>query len=93
VIYAAASYGGSGAATAASAQIRKEFRPLIADSVVINAVNNGEVSPSQFVIRAGGVALTADGRKATARGVPRGCARRLMLRGSGDPPAPRRWDR
>src|SRR5664280_2032454 len=32
----------------------------------------------------------AAGRKATARGVPRGCARRLMFRGSGDPPAPRR---
>lgn len=43
--------------------LAEEFRPLIADSVVINVINNGEVRPSHFVVRAGGVALTADGRK------------------------------
>jgi CRISPR-associated protein Cas1 len=44
--------------------LAEEFRPLVADSVVINAINNGEVSSSHFVTRAGGVALTSDGRKA-----------------------------
>jgi len=44
--------------------LAEEFRPLIADSVVINLVNNGEVGASDFVVRAGGVALTAAGRKA-----------------------------
>lgn len=44
--------------------LAEEFRPLIADSVTINAINNGEVRRSHFLIRAGGVALTSDGRKA-----------------------------
>lgn len=44
--------------------LAEEFRPLLADSVALNVVNNGEVRPSQFVVRAGGVALTRDGRKA-----------------------------
>lgn len=39
------------------------FRPLIADSSVIQAVNNGEVRPSDFISIAGSVALTDDGRK------------------------------
>ena len=39
------------------------FRPLIADSSVIQAINNGEVRPSDFVSAAGSVALTGDGRK------------------------------
>jgi CRISPR-associated endonuclease Cas1/CRISPR-associated protein Cas4 len=39
------------------------FRPLIADSAVIMAVNNGEVRPSDFVSAAGAVSLTEDGRK------------------------------
>lgn len=44
--------------------LAEEFRPLLADSVALNVINNGEVRPSHFVVRAGGVALTADGRKA-----------------------------
>lgn len=44
--------------------LAEEFRPLLADSVVINLVNNGEVSAGDFIVRAGGVALTASGRKA-----------------------------
>lgn len=44
--------------------LAEEFRPLLADSVAINVINNGEVRPHHFVVRAGGVALTADGRKA-----------------------------
>lgn len=39
------------------------FRPLIADSAVLQAINNGEVRPSDFVCAAGSVALTDDGRK------------------------------
>jgi CRISPR-associated endonuclease Cas1/CRISPR-associated protein Cas4 len=39
------------------------FRPLIADSSVIQAINNGEVRPSDFLSAAGSVALTDDGRR------------------------------
>jgi CRISPR-associated protein Cas1 len=44
--------------------LAEEFRPLIGDSVVVNLVNNGEARESHFVVRAGGVALTPDGRRA-----------------------------
>jgi CRISPR-associated endonuclease Cas1/CRISPR-associated protein Cas4 len=39
------------------------FRPLVADSAVIQAINNGEVRPSDVVRAAGSVNLTNDGRK------------------------------
>ena len=39
------------------------FRPLIADSTVLMAINNGEVRPSDFISVAGSVNLTSDGRK------------------------------
>lgn len=39
------------------------FRPLIADSCVIQAINNGEVQATDFIHAAGSVALTSDGRK------------------------------
>ena len=39
------------------------FRPLIADSSVLQAINNGEVRPTDFVRAVGSVALTNDGRK------------------------------
>lgn len=39
------------------------FRPLIADSTVIQVINNGEIKPSDFVSAAGSVALDADGRR------------------------------
>lgn len=44
--------------------LAEEFRPLVGDSVVINLINNGEIRPSHFTVRAGGVSLTADGRRA-----------------------------
>ncbi len=44
--------------------LAEEFRPLVGDSVVIQLINNGEVRPSHFIVRAGGVALTPDGRRA-----------------------------
>ena len=39
------------------------FRSLIADSSVIQAINNGEVRPTDFISAAGSVALDGDGRK------------------------------
>jgi len=39
------------------------FRPLIADSAVLTAINNGEVRPTDFVSAAGSVNLSPSGRK------------------------------
>ena len=39
------------------------FRPLVADSTVLTAVNNGEVQPGDFVHAAGSCNLTESGRK------------------------------
>jgi CRISPR-associated protein Cas1 len=44
--------------------LAEEFRPIVAESVVVNAINNGEVKPNDFVVRAGGVSLTQEGRRA-----------------------------
>ena len=43
--------------------LMEPFRPLIADSCVLQAINNGEIRPSDFVQAAGSVNLTPDGRK------------------------------
>jgi len=43
--------------------LMEEFRPLIAESVVLQLVNNGELRPSSFVTRGGAVSLTSDGRR------------------------------
>ena len=48
---------------ALSLDMMEPFRPLVADSSVIQAINNGEVRPSDFIHAAGSVALTDDGRK------------------------------
>lgn len=40
------------------------FRPLLADSAVVQVINNGEVRPSDFVSARGAVALEERGRKA-----------------------------
>ena len=47
--------------------LAEEFRPLLADSVVLTLVNNREISASHFVVRAGAVTLTDDGRRAVIR--------------------------
>ena len=39
------------------------FRPLVADSVVVQAINNGEVRPTDFRSAAGAVNLGPDGRR------------------------------
>lgn len=44
--------------------LMEPFRPLLADSTVIQAINNGEVKSSDFISRGGSVALTDAGRKA-----------------------------
>jgi CRISP-associated protein Cas1 len=47
--------------------LAEEFRPLLADSTVLTLINNREVSASEFVVRAGAVTLTDNGRKAVFR--------------------------
>ena len=42
--------------------LMEEFRPLLADSVVLTLINNGEVRPEDFISAWGGVALTQGGR-------------------------------
>jgi CRISP-associated protein Cas1 len=44
--------------------LAEEFRPIVADSTVIQVVNNGEVRPHHFTRRAGGCQLDRDGRRA-----------------------------
>ncbi|MDG4574543.1 MAG: CRISPR-associated endonuclease Cas1 [Defluviicoccus sp.] len=43
--------------------LMEPFRPLIAESAVIQAINNGEVQAGDFLRAAGSVALKAEGRK------------------------------
>ena len=43
--------------------LMEPFRPLLADSVVVQAINNGEVRPTDFKTVAGSVNLGADGRR------------------------------
>ena len=43
--------------------LMEPFRPVIADSVVLTAVNTGEVSAADFVTGATGTALSASGRR------------------------------
>lgn len=51
--------------------LMEEFRPLIADSVVISVINNGVVTTDDFVCAAGSVALTAPARKRVILGYER----------------------
>ena len=43
--------------------LMEPFRPLIADSVVLQIINNGEIRPIDFRSAAGSVALTREGRR------------------------------
>ena len=43
--------------------LMEPFRPLVADSVVVQAINNGEIRPEDFVSAAGAVNLSASGRR------------------------------
>lgn len=51
--------------------LMEEFRPVLADSAVIRAINNGEVSPNDFVVRARGCSLTQSGRGAFIKSLER----------------------
>ena len=44
--------------------LMEPFRPIVAESVVLQVINNGEVRPADFTATAGSVALTAAGRRA-----------------------------
>lgn len=43
--------------------LAEEFRPLVADSVVVRFVNNGQAGPGSFVSRGGAYALTSPARR------------------------------
>lgn len=47
------------------------FRPIIADSAVLKAINNGEVRPTDFLRAGGAVSLKEDGRKRFIAGFER----------------------
>lgn len=51
--------------------LAEEFRPLVAESLVLTLLNNDVVSPGDFVTRAGGVMLTKEGRRKVLRGYER----------------------
>jgi CRISPR-associated protein Cas1 len=57
--------------------LAEEFRPLLADSVVLTLVNNREVNRSDFLVRAGAVTLTAEGRRTVIRAWERRMTTRL----------------
>jgi CRISPR-associated protein Cas1 len=48
---------------ALSLDLMEELRPIVADSTVITAINNGVVGPDDFVRGAGAVALSQDARR------------------------------
>lgn len=43
--------------------LAEEFRPLVADSVCITLINNGELAPSDCTVRGGMAALSQNGRR------------------------------
>lgn len=49
----------------------EEFRPLVADSVVVGLINNGEIVASDFVVRSAGVALSPQARRAVLKAYER----------------------
>lgn len=57
--------------------LAEEFRPLVADSTVIQLINNGEIRPSHFTRRAGGCQLDRDGRRAVINAYERRMAHEI----------------
>lgn len=43
--------------------LMEPFRPLVAESAVIQAINNGEIRPTDFVSAAGAVSMSPEGRR------------------------------
>lgn len=62
---------------ALSLDLAEEFRPLIAESVVLQVVNNAEVTARDFLIRAGGCQLQPSGRRAVLRAYERRLAHEI----------------
>ena len=56
---------------ALSLDLMEEFRPVLADSAVLTAINKGEVGPNDFLVHPTGCALTADGKRAFVRAIER----------------------
>ena len=51
--------------------LMEEFRPVLADSAVIRAINNDEMADKDFVVRSTGTSMTPAGRKAFIRSIER----------------------
>jgi CRISPR-associated protein Cas1 len=51
--------------------LAEEFRPIVADSVVLSLVNTGEIDASHFLSLPGETALTPDGRRTVIRAFER----------------------
>ncbi|WP_274381665.1 CRISPR-associated endonuclease Cas1 [Segeticoccus rhizosphaerae] len=51
--------------------LAEEFRPLIAESLVLQVINNGEVGEHDFLSRAGGCQLQKEGRRSVIRAYER----------------------
>ena len=51
--------------------LAEEFRPLVAESVVLGLINNGELRSSDFTVRAQGVAMKSQARRAFIRAYER----------------------
>ena len=57
--------------------LMEPFRPLVADSVSLTLVNNGEIQPADFVERMGAVNLTREGRTKVLLGTERRLAQEI----------------
>ncbi len=57
--------------------LMEEFRPVVADSAVLRAINTGGVRPSDFLIRSHAVELTREGRKRFLRFYERRLSERI----------------
>ncbi len=58
--------------------LMEEFRPVLADSAVVRAINNGEVGEDDFVVRSTGTSLTTAGRRAFIRSIERRLAEEVI---------------
>ncbi len=54
------------------------FRPVIADSVVVGVINNGEITPDDFVDQMGGVLLAPPARKRLVAAYERRMAQEIV---------------
>ena len=51
--------------------LMEEFRPIVADSAVLSAINNGSLREEHFVCRPTGVTMTRDGKRKLIRALER----------------------